>query len=62
MAAVERDEEVLATAEAFGEELADRQSNLAPSELETMRLEYNEAISEEIILKYGSVCDTDDCC
>nr|WP_245800563.1 halo-CC-star protein HcsS [Natrinema saccharevitans] len=56
------DEEVLAAAEAFGEELADNQSDAAPSELEAMLLEYNEAISEAIGLEYGSVCGADDCC
>lgn len=56
------DEDVLAAGEAFGEELADRQSDAAPGEFETTLLEYNEAISEAVGLEYGSVCDTDDCC
>ncbi|WP_250137854.1 halo-CC-star protein HcsS [Halorientalis salina] len=56
------DEDVLAAAEAFGEELADSQSDAAPTEFETMLLEYNDAISEATGLEYGSVCDADDCC
>lgn len=56
------DDEVLAAAEAFGEELAESQSDGASSELETTLLEYNEAISEATGLNYGSLCSTDDCC
>lgn len=56
------DEEVLAAAEAFGEELAESQSDGASSEFETMLIEYSDAISEATGLNYGSVCSTDDCC
>ncbi|SIS18048.1 halo-CC-star protein HcsS [Natronorubrum thiooxidans] len=56
------DEAVLAAAEAFGEELADSRSDTVSSELETILLEYNDAISEEIGLEYGSVCGAGDCC
>ena len=56
------DEDVLAAAQAFGEELADSGSDVASGEFETTLLEYNEAISEATGLEYGSVCDTDDCC
>ncbi|MFC4451220.1 MULTISPECIES: halo-CC-star protein HcsS [Halobacteriales] len=56
------DEEVLAAAEAFGEELAESQPDGASSEFETMLKEYNDAISEATGLNYGSVCSTDDCC
>ncbi|MFC7164742.1 halo-CC-star protein HcsS [Halospeciosus flavus] len=56
------DEEVLAAAEAFGEELAESQPDGASAEFETMLKEYNDVISEATGLNYGSVCSTDDCC
>lgn len=56
------DEEVLAAAEAFGEELAESQSDGASSEFEKLLSEYNDAISEATGLNYGSICSTDDCC
>lgn len=56
------DEEVLAAAEAFGEELANRDSDPASAELESVLAEYTEVISGEIGLDYASICDTGDCC
>ncbi|WP_224214939.1 halo-CC-star protein HcsS [Natrinema longum] len=56
------DEEVLAAAEAFGEELAASQSDGDSSEFETVLEAYNDAITEATGLNYGSVCSTDDCC
>ncbi|MDG5820807.1 halo-CC-star protein HcsS [Natronococcus sp. A-GB7] len=57
------DEEVLAAAEALGEDLDMAQSEATAAEFESLLIECNETISAEIGLEYGAVCDAgSDCC
>jgi len=58
------DEEVLAAAEALGEELAAAKAESAEFAFTTMVMQCNEAIGDETGIDYGSVCGADDdgCC
>ena len=57
------DEEVLAAAEALGKDLDVAQSEVTAAEFESLLVECNEAISDEIGLEYGDVCGAgSDCC
>ena len=56
------DEEVLAAAEELGEELHTAQQESTEFEFNSLLLRCNDAITEEIGVDYGDVCDTDDCC
>ena len=57
------DEEVLAAAEALGENLDAAQSESTTAEFESLLVECNEAITDETGLEYGAVCDAgSDCC
>lgn len=57
------DDEVLAAAEALGEDLDVAQSEATADKFESLLVECNEAISDEIGLEYGAVCDAgSDCC
>ena len=55
------DEDVLAAAEALGEELTQTQSEATESEFETILEECTETISEEIGIRYDDACDTGGC-
>jgi len=57
------EDDVLAAAEALGEDLDIAQSEATAAEFESLLIECNEAISDEIGLEYGDVCDAgSDCC
>ncbi|ELY72227.1 halo-CC-star protein HcsS [Natrinema pallidum] len=57
------DDEVLAAAEALGKDLDVAQSEATAAEFESLLIECNEAISDEIGLEYGDVCGAgSDCC
>ncbi|WP_424013944.1 halo-CC-star protein HcsS [Halorubrum xinjiangense] len=58
------DDEVVAAAEALGEELAAAKESASEFAFTTMVMQCNEAISDETGLDYGSVCGADDdsCC
>lgn len=59
------DEEVVAAAEALGEELAAAKESSSEFAFTTMVIQCNEAISDETDVDYGSVCGDDDddgCC
>jgi len=56
------DDEVLTTAEELGEELRSAQQESTQFEFDLLLLRCNNAITEEIGVDSGSVCDTDDCC
>jgi len=57
------DDDVLTAAEALGENLDTAQSEVTADEFESLLIECNEAISDEIGLEYGDVCDAgSDCC
>ena len=56
------DEEVVAAAEALGEELAAAKESSSEFAFTTMVMQCNEVISDETGVDYGSVCGTDDCC
>lgn len=58
------DAEVIAAAEALGEELAAAKEGSSEFAFTTMAMQCNEAISDEMGIDYGSVCGTDDgsCC
>lgn len=51
------DEDVLAAAEALGEELAAANADASESQFTTMLRQCNEAITEETGVEYGQVCD-----
>ncbi|MEA1930897.1 halo-CC-star protein HcsS [Halohasta litorea] len=56
------DEEVLAAAEELAEELRNAQRESTQFEFDSLLRRCNDAITEEIGVDYGSVCDVDDCC
>ncbi|MDZ7745210.1 MAG: halo-CC-star protein HcsS [Halobacteriales archaeon] len=56
------DEDVLAAAEALGEELAAAESDASEFQFTTMLRQCNEAITEETGVEYGQVCGADECC
>ncbi|MFC6758088.1 MULTISPECIES: halo-CC-star protein HcsS [Haloarcula] len=56
------DEDVLAAAEALGEELAAMQSETTEFEFETVLMQCNEAISEETGVQYGDACGAGGSC
>lgn len=56
------DGEVVAAAEALGEELATAKESSSESAFTTTVMQCNEVISDETGVDYGSVCGTDDCC
>ncbi|SMO41874.1 halo-CC-star protein HcsS [Halorubrum cibi] len=58
------DEEVVAAAEALGEELAAAKESSSEFTFTTMVMQCNEAIGDETGVDYGSVCGADDdgCC
>ena len=56
------DDEVVAAAEALGEELAAAKESSSEFAFTTMVIQCNEAISDEIGIDYGSVCGDDDGC
>ncbi len=53
---------MLAAAEELGEELHTAQQESTEFEFNSLLLRCNDAITEEIGVDYGDVCDTDDCC
>jgi hypothetical protein len=59
-----KDEEVVAVAEALGEELAAAKESSSEFAFTTMVMQCNEAIGDETGVDYGSVCGADDdgCC
>ncbi|ELZ56847.1 MULTISPECIES: halo-CC-star protein HcsS [Halorubrum] len=58
------DDEVVAAAEALGEELAAAKESSAEFAFTTMVMQCNEAIGDETGIDYGDVCGADDdgCC
>lgn len=56
------DGEVVAAAEALGEELAAAKGSSSEFAFTTMVMQCNEAIGDETGIDYGSVCGTDDGC
>ena len=58
------DDEVVAAAEALGEELAAAKGSSSEFAFTTMVMQCNEAIGDETGIDYGSVCGADDdsCC
>ena len=57
------DDDVLAAAEGLGMDLDAAQSAATEDEFESLLIECNEAINEEIGLEYGDVCGAgSDCC
>ena len=54
------DDDVLAAAEALGEEL--RTAQQESTEFDSLLMQCNDVITEEIGVDYGDACDTDDCC
>ena len=57
------EDEVLAAAEALGKDLDVAQSEATAAEFESLLIECNEAITDEIGLEYGDVCGArSDCC
>jgi hypothetical protein len=57
------DDDVLAAAEALGKDLDVAQSEATAAEFESVLVECNEVISDEIGLEYGDVCGAgSDCC
>lgn len=54
---------MLAAAKALGEDLDVAQSKATAAEFESLLIECNETVSDEIGLEYGAVCDAgSDCC
>jgi ATP-dependent exoDNAse (exonuclease V) beta subunit len=56
------DDEVLAAAEELGEELHNAQQESTEFDFDSLLMRCNDAITEEIGVDYGSVCETSDCC
>lgn len=56
------DDKVLAAAEELGEGLRIAQQESTQFEFDSLLMQCNEAISGEIGIDYGSVCETSDCC
>ncbi len=57
------DDEVLIAAETLGKELDLVQSETTADEFESLLIECNESINDEIGLEYGDICDAEsDCC
>jgi len=57
------EDDVLVAAEALGEDLDIAQSEATAAEFESLLIECNEVISDEIGLEYGDVCGAgSDCC
>jgi len=58
------DDEVVAAAEALGQELAAAKESSSESAFTTMVMQCNEAIGDQTGIDYGSVCGAsdDDCC
>ena len=56
------DENVLAAAEALGEELAAANSDASEFQFTTMLRQCNEAITEETGVEYGEICGAGGCC
>jgi len=56
------DDDVLAAAEELGEELRTAQQESTEFEFNSLLLRCNDAITEDIGVDYGSVCETSDCC
>lgn len=56
------DEDVLAAAEALGEELAAAKSDAPEFQFTTMLRQCNEALTEETGVEYGQVCGAGGCC
>lgn len=56
------DEDVLAAAEALGEELATAKTDSSEFQFESLLEQCNEAITEETGVKYGEACDAGECC
>ncbi|MGQ3330555.1 halo-CC-star protein HcsS [Halorubrum sp. FL23] len=56
------DDEVVAAAEALGEELAAAKESSSEFAFTTMVMQCNEAIGDETGIDYGSVCGDDDGC
>ncbi|WP_277540083.1 halo-CC-star protein HcsS [Haloarcula laminariae] len=56
------EEDVLAAAEALGEELAAMESDASPAEFQTVLLQCNEAINEETGVQYGDACGAGGSC
>jgi hypothetical protein len=56
------DQEVVAAAEALGEELAAAKESLSEVAFTTVVKQCNEAIGDETGVDYGSVCGDDDGC
>lgn len=56
------DDDVLAAAEELGEELHTANEESTESEFDSLLMRCNDAITEEIGVDYGSVCETSDRC
>jgi len=56
------DEDVLAAAEALGEELATAKDDTSQFQFTTMVMQCNEAITEETGVKYGQACGAGGSC
>ena len=56
------EEDVLAAAEALGEELAAAESEMSRFEFQTVLTQCNEAISEETGVQYGDACGAGGSC
>jgi hypothetical protein len=57
------DDEVLIAAETLGKELDLVQSETTADEFESLLIECNKSINDEIGLEYGDICDAgSDCC
>jgi len=56
-------DEVIAAAEALGEELRNAQREQSQFQFNSLLMRCNDAIGREIGIDYGSACDAgDDCC
>lgn len=56
------DDEVIAAAEALGEELAAAEESVSEFAFTTMVMQCNEAIGNKTGIDFGSVCGSGDCC
>jgi len=56
------DKDVLAAAQALGEELAAANSDASDSQFTKLLRQCNEAITEETGVEYGQVCGAGGCC
>ncbi|WP_303704264.1 halo-CC-star protein HcsS [Haloquadratum walsbyi] len=56
------DDDVLAAAEALGEELRNAQQESIQLEFDSLLGQCNDAITDQIGVDYDDACDTDDCC